>query len=268
MLLNSSSLSAEEAKAKTFEHLEHVDALCRRQFPGNEALATEAQNAILRQLASDDWKRVRAWRGQSRFKTFLAVVVRRLLTDFYREKFGHIRKPRWLQDKGDPLWDSAFELLILKRYERQEAIETLVMKTGQERVMVSQVVSTILGKCKPAVSSNPNVSLKDAEVLPASNPIPLEGLINEEDQNFARVLLNYIESQAEEDLTEEGSELLRRLRPHLELTDEDCLLLRLRVIEELKMPDIARRLSLAGDSYKRYHKLIGQLRDACQRAGI
>ncbi|MGH9957240.1 MAG: hypothetical protein ACREBC_08935 [Pyrinomonadaceae bacterium] len=65
------------------------------------------------------------------FLPFLATLVSRLLTDFARGCFGHIRKPAWLAKKRDPLWETAYRLLMVENYGRHETIAQLQMATPE-----------------------------------------------------------------------------------------------------------------------------------------
>jgi DNA-directed RNA polymerase specialized sigma24 family protein len=66
----------------------------------------------------------------------------------------------------------------------------------------------------------------------------------------------------------EAKTLLEKLKPHLHLSDEDRLLLRLRYLEGLPLDQAARLLHLTGDPYKRLNKTLKSLRIACERAGL
>lgn len=88
-----SSLTPDEAKAKVLDHWHQLDALARRRFPKDSNLAHEGLLYVLKHLEAEDWRRVRAWQGSGQFLPFLSTLAARLLMDFSRAKFGHIRKP-------------------------------------------------------------------------------------------------------------------------------------------------------------------------------
>ena len=95
-----SSITHEQAKAKVIEHWGHLDALAKRRFPKDENLAHEALLYVLKSLEADEWKRVCTWRGLGHFLPFITLLASRLLTDFTRTRFGHLRKPLWLKRKA------------------------------------------------------------------------------------------------------------------------------------------------------------------------
>jgi hypothetical protein len=63
-------------------------------------------------------------------------------------KFGYLRKPLWLTENSDPLWDLAYRLLIVENYARHEVIERLSLGEPQrERWFIEEVVTTIRTRC-------------------------------------------------------------------------------------------------------------------------
>ncbi len=57
------SITPEQAKAKVFEHWDHLNGLAKRCFPKDENLAHEALLYMLKSLEADHWRRVCTWRG-------------------------------------------------------------------------------------------------------------------------------------------------------------------------------------------------------------
>jgi RNA polymerase sigma factor (sigma-70 family) len=268
MALAEFSMTADEAKQRVLQHLKFIDGLCLRRFPHQGDLATGAQDYILQKLQADDWHRIRTWQGQGDFRTFLAVIVARLLTDFQREQRGHIRKPRALCDRPDPIWDKAWQLLCVKRYDRQEAIETLLQNEDRQRACVEEIVSVVLGMCKPALAATPYIPIDEFDDLPASGPTPLEELKDEEDRELASALLAYVEAGEGATLPAKQRTMIVKLKTYLQLTEEDRLLLRMYAVEGLKMPEIARRLGLSGNPYKRYKRILKHIEEAGRSAGL
>ena len=118
-------LTPASARSRVFEHWDDLNDLCQRRFPRSENLAHQGLLYAIDRLEQDGWKRVCAWQGNSGFRTFLLTLAARLLTDFSRERFGHVRPPQWLERKTDPVWRKAYKLLIVDQYERREAVGIL-----------------------------------------------------------------------------------------------------------------------------------------------
>ncbi len=261
-----SSIAPKQAKAKVFEHWDHLDALAKRRFPKDENLAHEALLYVLKNLEADDWRRVCTWRGVGSFLPFMTTLASRLLTDFTRTRFGHLRKPAWLTEKSDPLWDLAYRLLIVENYTRHEVIERLSLGEPQrERWFIEEVVTTIRRRCPREPQYREQLTEAGAEQ--ADEELSPEGQLRIKDKEMLEALSAYLQGDTPS-ITPRVSELLARLKGCLHLSEEDRLLLKLRYQEGLKMAAIVKLLNLQGDPYKRLNKLIVQLRKACQEVGL
>jgi hypothetical protein len=260
------SIMPEQAKAKVFEHWGQLDALARRRFPKDENLAHEALLYVLRNLEADHWRRVCTWRGSGHFLPFMTTLASRLLTDFTRTKFGHLRKPLWLTEKSDPLWDLTYRLLVVENYARHEVIERLLLSEPQrERWFIEEVVTTIRTRCPREPQYREPLTEAGAEQ--ADVELSPEEQLRIQDKEVLEALSAYLEGD-NPSITPRISELLARLRKCLHLTEEDRLLLKLRYQDGLKMAAIVKLLNLQGSPYKRLNKLIAQLCEACQKLGL
>jgi hypothetical protein len=262
-------LTPEQAKAQMLAHWHHLDALGRRRFPKDENLAHEALLYVLGHLEAGAWRRVRAWQGLGHFLPFLGTLASRLLTDFTRTRFGHLRKPVWLAEKDDPLWDTAYRLLVVEKWARHEAIEQLLLSAPErERWFIEEVVTTIRTRCP---QEPPSLEYPTEDGLESADEgLGPEAQLRIQDKEMLEALQAYLQAQGDSDphVSPRVSELLTRLHAHLRLTEEDRLLLKLRYQDGMKMPAIVRLLHLQGDPYKRINKLIAQLRKACSLQGL
>jgi hypothetical protein len=260
------SIMSEQAKVKVFEHWDHLNGLAKRRFPKDENLAHEALLYVLKGLEADEWKRVCSWRGLGHFLPFITLLASRLLTDFSRTKFGYIRKPGWLAEKGDPLWETAYRLFMVENYARHEVIERLSLGDSQrERWFIEEVVTTLRTRCPREPQYMEQSTEADAEQ--ADVELSPEEQLRIQDKEVLEVISAYLQGD-NPSITPRISELLARLRKCLHLSEEDRLLLKLRYQEGLKMAAIVKLLNLQGDPYKRINKIIAQLREACQKVGL
>ena len=257
------------AKAAVWEHWEDLRRFCQQRFRGNPVLAEEGLNYILDALATDEWARVRAWRGPSTLLTFLVVMARRLITDFERQKYGHVREPKWLHEKSDPVWHAAYRLLVVQQYAAHEATEILMNDASRERGFVDEVVRTVQARCnRLQVRETASQAIDpDDDAFPAMARTPLEVLIEKEQDRLAAALSEFVVGGSTAPLRDDVREVLARLKPHLELSAEDCMLLKLHC-DGVKISVIAQLLHLDGDPYKRLKRLLRQIEDACKQAGV
>ncbi|MCL1980122.1 MAG: hypothetical protein FWG62_03485, partial [Proteobacteria bacterium] len=94
--------------------------LAARRFPQG-AVAEEAALFVMEGLASDDWRRLRAFAGRSTLTTYITALSLRLLEDFARKRFGRVKPPAWICRLGG-IWLTLFRLLCLERLTPGEAV--------------------------------------------------------------------------------------------------------------------------------------------------
>lgn len=251
------------------DHWESLDGFARRRFPGNEAHALEASQFVLDKLEQDGWRRVCAWRGTVNFVSFLGILARRLYTDFDRERYGYHRKPKWLKEKQDPLWHNAYRLYAIENQGRRAVIEILSSDPSRQRRYIEEVVSTIAARCQPVVEPKEEQwDEADLRAVPdGMNPGPVEQLTDKEHQDTVQLLIAYISDGDATKLSSEIRDQLSTLRA-LDLSDEERLMIKLREIDNVQLQTIKNMLHYDGDIYKRYKKVIRQIRDAVETSGL
>ncbi|MCH9696890.1 MAG: hypothetical protein K0U68_02190 [Gammaproteobacteria bacterium] len=266
------SLTAEAAKNLVFDHWNFLSSLARKRFPNDSDMADQALSYVLDKLEDQNWNRVRGWDGCGSFATFVAVLASRLMTDFVRSKFGYHRPPAWLQEKKEVIWQKAYKLYAVDKYERKEAIEVLLSDASiEDNISVEDVVNTVYAKCtKQARFSEGNVGIDQiAETASSEDAMPEN--IDVDQKQLIEVLIEYIESNDNSlDVIKDETvrNLLYHLKSQIDLSHEDRLLLRLRYCEGLKVKEISQMLHLNGNLYKRINNLIDELKAACQQCGL
>ncbi|MCG8316076.1 MAG: hypothetical protein MI976_22920 [Pseudomonadales bacterium] len=272
-------LSPAQAKEQVLAHWDYLDRLCQRRFPNNCNLAHEGLLFIMEHFENDDWKRIRTWQGKGRFSTYLTTLGSRLLTDFQRKKQGHIRLPSWLQEKQDPIWVHTYQLLIVEGFNHQEVISKLqTTYPDKEDWFLEEIISTVRSRCDTRNNClEPEVGIENIPDLGTTSAAPERSLAVDQEELTAVVWQLLQEQQSfqssSEKLADKAIEnrinvICRRLRPHLHLSSDDTLLLRLRFIDGYSMTKISQLMKLEGDPYKRLHKIIHGLRIAFQKSGI
>jgi hypothetical protein len=130
-------------RQQIFAHWGLLKHLARRRFLDPD-VADEALSYVLDKLAENDWSRIRQYRGQARFDTYLSHITYRLLEDFARHKFGRHRIPDWLKAQGG-LWEQVYRLLCLERRPIAEVVEILRMAVpgGRDPQMIRRAAAVI-----------------------------------------------------------------------------------------------------------------------------
>ncbi|HEY7535494.1 MAG TPA: sigma-70 family RNA polymerase sigma factor [Thermodesulfobacteriota bacterium] len=78
-----------------------VRDICIRSFQRNIDLANDCFLYVWEKLHEDDSRRLRAFKGESRFRTFLYSVTNKLIIDFRRTQFGYKVLPKFFWDFDD-----------------------------------------------------------------------------------------------------------------------------------------------------------------------
>jgi len=270
IIKNNKTLTSERAKELVFDHWNFMTSLARKRFPNDNDMGDQALSYVLDKLEEQEWQRVVGWDGCGSFATFLAVLVTRLMTDFVRMKFGYHRPPAWIKEKKDAFWQRAFKLCTVDKYERRETIEVLCSERSEmSREEIEAMVNTVYAKCtKQARFSEGNIDIDQIEESASADDGMEDNISNKQ---LLEVLLEYIQaddSSADTVVDDSTKGLLDRLKSHINMSDEDRLLLRLRFCEGLKVNEISKMLHLESNLYKRINGLIDDLRNACQQCGI
>ncbi|WP_448874279.1 hypothetical protein [Desulfobulbus propionicus] len=125
-------------------HWPMINRMAGCRFP-REELAEEAALFVMDKLAEEDWRRLRAFTGQSTLTTYIGALSLRLLEDFARIRFGRVKPPSWVQRLGG-IWETLFRLLCLERYTPAEAMEILATRQACSASVAEQAAFHLLGK--------------------------------------------------------------------------------------------------------------------------
>ena len=121
-----------------------INRMAGRRFPQGE-LAEEAALFVMDKLAEDDWRRLRAFTGQSTLPTYIGALTFRLLEDFSRIRFGRLKPPLWVRRLGG-IWETLFRLLCLERFSPAEAMEILSTRQACSAFVAEQAAYQLLGE--------------------------------------------------------------------------------------------------------------------------
>ena len=93
------SLSADWASIFLSEKFQdRLQRLAFSIFPRDQVESDSAVNYVLNEIPKNDYKALRSYQNtdNSRKFTFLTVVARRILVDYFRSRYGRIRPPLWV----------------------------------------------------------------------------------------------------------------------------------------------------------------------------
>jgi RNA polymerase sigma factor (sigma-70 family) len=91
------------------DNLEKIEVVCRRHFY-TENDRSECYIFVLDSLRAENFKRLKAFQGKSKFSTYLYSLVNSLAIDFKRKRYGRRRIPSAVVKLGK--WAEAFYRLV------------------------------------------------------------------------------------------------------------------------------------------------------------
>jgi RNA polymerase sigma factor (sigma-70 family) len=217
----------------------------RRRCTAEEAeeLAAEARLHLI----EDDYRVLRSYTGRSSLRTFLVVVMDRLLVDLRRHRWG--------------VWRPSAEAARL----------------GPAAVRLDEMLhrdGMALGEALEALRREPRIGLAESELREMAGRLPARVRRREEGEDaLARLSVSpdTVEDLAFADRRQRRREELRRcLRSALEsFSDEEALIVRLHFSEGMTIARIARSLGVEQKPlYRRIERLVAKLRGFLESSGF
>ena len=255
---------------QALEHWELINRLAGRRFPGS-ALAEEAALFVLNRLAADDWRRLRAFTGESTLATYIAALSFRLLEDFARARFGRSTPPLWVRRLGG-IWLTLFRLLCLERFTPDEAVALVHQQQAGDPRQIERAAYQLLGEIPscgehrgdaPGGGAETDLRVGDEADCPEQEQRLTEG---EREQLFAtlgRVVFD-------EAVADSGSRLLARVvAANIELAPRERLLLKLCFRDGVAVTEAGRMLGWNRfQVHGRLRRLLERLRRELARVGL
>jgi RNA polymerase sigma factor (sigma-70 family) len=229
-------------------HLELIDKIvcqaCRR-CPFSREEAKDFGQHVHEKLIEGNYSRIRQFRGRSSFKTYLTIVVQRLLLDYQNSVWGKWRPSAEAERLGEvAIW---LERLIV-RDERPLAEACQILRFNH-RVEKTQAELEDLAAKLPPRNLRHFVGEEGLQAEPSRDPRPDERLEARETGGIRRRIYAAL------------------LRAIAELPPEDRLLIRMWT--EMKVADIARIRGVDQKSlYRRIDKILGKLKKSLEHQGI
>ncbi len=247
-----------------------INRLAGRRFPGS-ALAEEAALFVLNRLAADDWRRLRAFTGESTLATYIAALSFRLLEDFARARFGRSTPPLWVRRLGG-IWLTLFRLLCLERFAPDEAVALVHQQQAGDPRQIERAAYQLLGEIpscgehrgdEPGGGAETDLRVGDEADCPEQEQRLTEG---EREQLFAtlgRVVFD-------EAVADSGSRLLARVvAANIELAPRERLLLKLCFRDGVAVTEAGRMLGWNRfQVHGRLRRLLERLRRELARVGL
>ncbi len=276
------SQTSEFYKKKTLDNYDLIDRLVRKRFPDSSA-ADEAFVYVIEHLEKDNWHRIREYRANASFPTFLTKVVSNLIYDFSDHKYGKFHIPVWIKNMGS-MWEEAYKRLGRERMSKKDVEYSMTIgKEGRDPEAVRDAIEVILARI-PDCGGYKKIKLltTDPENLINSEPIHGEG------QNTPSVkvqtVLNYVSLQEElfpfltntdqshKTESPKSSKLklcVSSFREKLKLSAEDRLFLKMIYQDGYSVKSAGEKLNFSNSwIHKRHKQLLKRIEKALRKAGL
>jgi RNA polymerase sigma factor (sigma-70 family) len=248
-----------EKRSIAEEDVLFVRSLCRRSFEHNNELGNDCFLYVFEKLNEDDSRRIKAYKGQSSFRTFLYSVTSKLIIDFRRNKFGYKVIPKYYWE-FDEINRYIFKLFFYQNLtvdwaeNAAKAEFRLSQEEAQERVdIVEKKIreSRLGGKSRFDIHE---IYVEEVDSLTSEDKkrgpeeILITGETLEQKEHFIKILKEEVQK----------------------LDDEDSLILQLYFEQGLTAKQISNAIPGYNDKkvYKRIEQTLKKLRKILQEKGI
>ncbi len=236
------------------EILDRIEAVCKRHF-ADENEQSESFVFIIDSLKAGNFRRLRAYKGQSQLTTYIYSLVNTLIVDYRRKIYGRRRIPAGVAKLGK--WaEAVYRLVCWQKFSFDDAYDFLQVEDlfkGPYEQYLKAIVPIREAPCR----ENPSFQYLDKETTGASenprNPDanPLEALIDKLDHERRGKALKIIRATT------------------TALAQEDQLLIRLVYASEQPVSSVAKMTGLSASSARRRLKrLLNQYREQLLAEGI
>ncbi len=250
-----------------------INSIAGRRF-SDDTLAEEAALYVLDRLEEDNCRRLRDFRGQARFSTYLSSLCVRLLEDFSRKKYGRLRPPAWIRDLGG-IWLLLYQLLCWQRLSVADAVVTAQTRLhNRSQREIEEAAWKILERIIHCGSHQAReVPLDEAceKTLPnsadtgAESPTPEQQIAAKEQEIFLQLLFGTDEQKIPE--LSDLSIFSKKYTPRLDA--QERLLLKLCFQDDISVTRAGEMLGMnANQVHGKLRRLLARLRDELERAGL
>jgi RNA polymerase sigma factor (sigma-70 family) len=225
---------------------EAISIICRKHCMGSDEEKDFAQHVHL-QLIENDYKKIRAYKGNSKFKTYLHTVISRIFIDQVRSKWHPSAEARKMGETAVKLE----KLVYRNQYEVQEACQ--ILAADPATVIDENTAREML--CK--------LSLRTPRLTP----------LGDSEERLTRVIDPAPDPEtrtAQKQLLQKKQKILSLLGGViLSLSGEDKLLIKMLYISDHRISEIARLLGKDDRQlYRRSQAILRNMRALMGDAGI
>ncbi len=251
--MKGNSIAPEKILASS-EIIDKIEAICKRHF-ADENEQNESFIFILDRLKADNFRRLRAYKGQSQLTTYVYSLINALIVDYRRKTYGRRRIPASVVKLGK--WaETAYRLVCWQKFSFDDAYDILQVENlfaGSYERYIKAITPIREAPCRenPAFQSLNEEVAGVVENPHGADANPLEALIGKLDRQRRVKALKIIRAATET------------------LSHDDQLLIRLVYGADQPVNVVARMIGLSASSARRRLKrLLTQFRKQLLAEGI
>jgi len=258
-------------RERVFQHWDHITALSVRRF-GSTSFAEEAVLAAVDGLSKDDWQRLKNYKGQASFKSYLTVLVVRLFEDFSRKRFGRVRPPAWVKSLGG-VWPKLFVALCLERLGVDWAVEVVHQRDeSQTKKKIEEAAFTLLARMPNCGAQTGETTFDDCteNQMAAGTGGSSAGDRSYETKESVQLIEDVFSAICGEDSAIDSKVIQEQFsRLKILLTSEERLLLKLHFQDGMNITRAGRMLELNRfQVHGKMKRLMERLRAEFERVGL
>ncbi len=249
-----------DKKILSEEDILFVRDICTRSFQRNKDLANDCFLYVWEKLNEDDSRRLRAFKGEAKFRTFLYSVTNKLIIDFRRSQFGYKVLPKFFWDFDE------INRHIFKLFFYQNSTRTWVENEIRAEFKISQ------NEAQSRVDKVEKRITESRLRLETTKEIQLVML----GEDVSALQSEYIGANPEQNIImaeveEKRHKVLKALKEEVQkLEAEDALILQLYFELNLTAKEITYAIPGIKDKgvYKRIERILKNLRKQIKEKGI
>ncbi len=256
-------------------------SLAKRSFPASSDAeaedAEEAFNYALDGITKDNFERLKGYRGECTPTGFMSYHFKGLLVDFMRHKYGRLRPPSWCKRIGE-ICKTVFHLLCVRGLEPEVIVDRLTHDGALHPEGVREMIDQIKARFPLCGQKYEETELGDDLKGPSRGlEEAIERALQEEVEAILKEFLDF--RLSDHDISIDPSadnswiwnrEAVMSLRDTLlTISPLERLILKLIYTSEIRIPRVARELSLAEHQVRTiYRTTMHKLRSIFEKVGL
>jgi len=128
-------MTVKEIKKEFFENYKYIEKIVSIKTSKYDLDYDDTLNYVLEKISENDYKKISGFRGESKFSTFITVVVNRLIYSFGRKKREVPEMPTFTEETPLDILLKQQELICKEKVLKKMSDLLLMLKTNERIVL-------------------------------------------------------------------------------------------------------------------------------------